>query len=383
MYVDADDQPEDDERIMEVAIDQSVTCGQLEMNPFYTEHHFRGPWHSSPLQFASYIAPKLPPDCYQGFAVLSTPYYNPVRLVEGMNMLDQLTKGHALFGLGSGFPGIEPSGMGLTVEHHGSSRASDEAIEVMQRLWDFKNGDVAYEYQTERYSGTLVKRVVPAPYHKHHPHVIVTARRPSALRRAAENGWPIFVGVGAGDDEVLEQLSIYRSALATAGHPQEVIDECMRWSCYDLHDITVADSDEEAQANAERGRIERNIFRDKATARNRRLEEVNSIAAELGERGPQTSGYGRSRAGGHAATPVGNPDTVARRIQQISDWGVSHILLRFTGEWSGETRDVAEKSMRLFHQEVMPRFRDIAPLADPLAVDLNGLGELQRTAATH
>src|SRR5437588_10979868 len=107
MYLDNEDRPEDDERILQVAIDQSLTCGELEMNPFYTEHHFRGPWHSSPMQFASYIAAKLPPERYQGFAVISTPYYNPVRLVEGMNLLDQLTRGHALFGLGSGFPGIE------------------------------------------------------------------------------------------------------------------------------------------------------------------------------------------------------------------------------------------------------------------------------------
>ena len=40
--------------------------------------------------------------------------------------------------------------MGLTVEHHGSSRASDEALEVMQRLWDYKNGDPAYDFETDQ-----------------------------------------------------------------------------------------------------------------------------------------------------------------------------------------------------------------------------------------
>ena len=104
MYLDSEDRANNDERILEIAIDQSLTCGQLDMNPFYTEHHFRGSWHSNPMQFASYMAPQLPPERYFGFAVISMPYYHPVRMVEQMNLLDQLTKGHALYGLGSGFP---------------------------------------------------------------------------------------------------------------------------------------------------------------------------------------------------------------------------------------------------------------------------------------
>ena len=99
MYLDVQDRPEDDEKILDVAIDQSLTAAELGMNPFYTEHHFRGSWHSNPMQFASYLAPQIPKDCYLGFAVLSMGFYHPVRLVEQMNLLDQLTKGTALYGL--------------------------------------------------------------------------------------------------------------------------------------------------------------------------------------------------------------------------------------------------------------------------------------------
>lgn len=370
MYVDSADRPEDDERILQIAIDQSLTCAEMGMNPFYTEHHFKGPWHSNPMQFASYMAPQLPSDCYLGFAVLSTPFYHPVRLVEQMNLLDQLTKGHALYGMGSGFPGIEPPGMGLSVEHHSSSRASDEALDVMQRLWDYRNGDPPFSFETERYRGEVVKRPAPAPYHKHHPHVIVTARRTEALERAAQNGWPIFVGGGQGDDQfLLQQLAAYREALCAADHPQEVIDECMRWTCYDAHDISVADSDRVAQANAQLARAERNSFRDIATARDARLGNAMAIDAELG---PRERVPGRPRGGGGGGDHgfIGNPDTVAGRIQQLSDWGINHFLLRFSGEWSGTTQPISEKSMRLFHQEVMPRFADVGPLQDPLAVRL-------------
>ena len=85
MYVDVgDDKGATDERILDAAVEQSLLAGKLGFNPWYTEHHFRGPWHSSPLQFAAYIAPQLPPGRRLGFGVLSVPYYHPVRLAEQM-----------------------------------------------------------------------------------------------------------------------------------------------------------------------------------------------------------------------------------------------------------------------------------------------------------
>jgi alkanesulfonate monooxygenase SsuD/methylene tetrahydromethanopterin reductase-like flavin-dependent oxidoreductase (luciferase family) len=288
-----------------------------------------------------------------------------------MNLLDQLTQGHALYGLGSGFPGLEPAGMGLSVEHHGSSRAADEALDVMQRLWDYRNGDPAYSFATERYQGTIVKRPVPAPYRKHHPHVIVTARRPAALARAAQAGWPMFVGTfdDGNDARSLEQLGTYRQALAAGGHSQDVITECMRWTCYDVMSVALADTDEEAQANAQMARAERNAFRDIFTERNSRLADAIPVAEELGQRQPAPTKSRPPDERGRAEF-IGSPDTVARRIQQLSDWGINHLLLRFMGEWSGQTKAVAENSMRLFNKEVMPRFKHIPPLNDPLAVDL-------------
>src|SRR5262245_48483312 len=120
-YVDADSSPEDDERILALAIEEAVEFGRHGLYPWSTEHHFRGPWQSSPLQLMTHVAPLLPPGCHVGFGVLSVPFYHPVRLVEDMNLLDQLTRGRAVFGLGSGFPGgVEAPGLGVEDEHHSS-----------------------------------------------------------------------------------------------------------------------------------------------------------------------------------------------------------------------------------------------------------------------
>lgn len=367
MYLDREGDVRDDENILACAIDQSLMAADLGINPFFTEHHFRGAWHSTPMQFASYLAPQIPADRYLGFAVISMPMYHPVRLVESMNLLDQLTKGRALFGVGSGFPGIEPTAMGLNPEHHLSGRASTEALTIMEKLWDYKDGDPEYAFETERYSGKIVKRITPSPYRRRRPTMIVTAGRDDALQRAASNGTPAFLGSFGDHDFLVRQLRDYRKLLAGAGHSPEIVEDCMRWSTYDQMNIVVAESDEEAFQAAEMARVEKAEYLESFTRRNAGLALGKEVAAEIGD------SASRLKAVMGPGQLIGSPDTVAAGIQRIADLGVNHILLRFMGEWTGRTRSVAEKSMKLFGKEILPRFKDKPPLKDPLSLDLDAV----------
>ena len=358
MFLPPEDGPETDERILDVAIEQSLLAGELGFNPWFTEHHFRGPWHSNPMQFAAYIAPQLPPGRYLGFGVLSTPYYHPVRLVESMNLLDQLMHGRTLYGLGSGFPGVEPAGLGVDAAYHGSGRAAEETLEVVQRLWEFKTGDPEYTFETPTQRGTIRRRVTPAPYRKPHPTVIRTASRNAAVVKAAQNGWPAFLGTFGSESPLAEQTRTYRQALAAANHPQDVIEHCLRWCTVDWLSVAVAETDAQAQANAEAAKAERMAIR------HRFIEAHGAV------RGPAVHAAGASpKLDGFAAgddmreTIAGSPETVAAKVQELVDLGINHLLIRFLGEWAGETRSISETSMRLFAREVIPRFRDVAPLA--------------------
>ncbi len=357
MYVPAGaDNAEADERILNIAIEQTLTAAELGFNPWFTEHHFRGPWHSNPIQFASYIAPQISPERYLGFGVLSVPFYNPVRLVESMNLLDQLTKGRALFGLGSGWAGAEPDAMGIAPEYHANSRAADETLEIVQSLWNFQTGDQPLVYETPLYRGTIRRRVTPAPYRRARPTVIRTAGRDSSVIAAAQKGWPAFLGTFAAESPLEQQIKLYRQTLAASNHSQQVIEECLRWCTCDWLAVVVANTDEEAQALAAEARAEHLVFRDAYVAANGPMhgpvvkpkKEVSNQKAYL--------------AGGDMIELIaGNPDTVAKRVQELADTGINHLLVRFLGEWPGKTRYISEQSMRLFSQHVAPRFRDLAP----------------------
>ncbi len=366
MYVAVEDAPEADERILGIAVEQALLAAELGFNPWFTEHHFRGPWHSNPIQFASYIAPQIASERYLGFGVLSIPYYHPVRLVESMNQLDQLTKGRTLYGLGSGFPGIEPAGLGIDAEYHRSGRAAEDTLEVMQRLWEFRTGDPEYVFETPTQRGAIRRRVSPAPYRKRHPIVIRTASRDASVVKAAQKGLPAFLGTFSAESPLQDQIRAYRKVLAVSNHPREVVEECLRWCTCDWLAVVVADTDRAAQERAAQAKAEH------LTMRNTYIERYGAILGPVVSRRPGQAHAAAYAAGGDMANIIaGNPDTVAAKVQELVDLGINHLLVRFLGEWPGETRSISETSMRLFSREVMPRFTNIPPLSDPLALDLS------------
>ena len=356
MYVPVDEDIESDERILGIAVEQALMAAELGYNPWFTEHHFRGPWHSSPIQFASYIAPQISPERYLGFGVLSVPFYNPVRLVESMNLLDQLTKGRTLYGLGSGWAGAEPDAMGIEAGYHANSQAAEETLAIVERLWDFKTGDPAFVYDTPLHRGTIKRRVTPSPYRKRHPTVIRTAGRDASVITSAQKGWPAFLGAFSAESSLQDQIRLYRSTLAAANHAPDVVEECLRWCTCDWLAVVVANTDEEARALAAEARAEHLVMRNNYIAQN------GPMHGPVAKPKPQQSNQASYAAGGDMVGVIaGTPDTVAAHVQALADVGINHLLLRFLGEWPGKTRHISEQSMRLFSRHVAPRFRDIAP----------------------
>ena len=69
----------------------------------------------------------------------------------------------------------------------------------------------------------------------------------------------------------------------------------------------------------------------------------------------------------------GSPDTIAKRMQGLAEVGLGNVLMSFNnGLYDAERRKRSEKSMKLFVDEVMPRFTSMKTPSDPLAIDLGG-----------
>jgi alkanesulfonate monooxygenase SsuD/methylene tetrahydromethanopterin reductase-like flavin-dependent oxidoreductase (luciferase family) len=344
-YVD----PADDHRIIEMTVEQSVWLAELGYNVWFTDHHFKGPWNSNIMQFAAFVLPRIPRERYVGFGVLSIPFYHPLRLIESMNLLDHLGEGRVLFGVGSGWQGTEPAGLGIDPEYHASGKAAEDTLDVMRRLWSFRDGDPEYTFSIGHYSGTVKRRVMPAPYTKPHPTVIRTATREPAIVRAAHLGLPAFLGVLGAD--LREQIRIYGAALAEANHPPEIEQNCLRWCSVDWLSLCVAETDEEAKAREKLAQAEQMAMRRQYIARYGRLDGP-VMTQKAGKSTAEDYSKGLDMVGSIA----GSPDTVAAKIQELVDLGIHHMHVRFIGEWTGETHQIVKDSAELFAREIIPRF---------------------------
>ena len=130
---------------------------------FLTEHHMstHNPFQNS-LQFGSFLAPQLR-QAYVGLSVANIAVHQPVRFVESCNLLDQLTHGRTIIGMGTG---LVPSEF-LAFGRDPATRSAlfEETLEVVLRIWDFKAGDAAVRIQPRPPSaGRSANRCTPAPY---------------------------------------------------------------------------------------------------------------------------------------------------------------------------------------------------------------------------
>jgi alkanesulfonate monooxygenase SsuD/methylene tetrahydromethanopterin reductase-like flavin-dependent oxidoreductase (luciferase family) len=349
MFLPHNDDPVDDRRIIDMTIAQTIWLAELGYNPWFTDHHFKAPYNSDPMQFAAHMVPQIPSDRYVGFGVLSIPFYHPLRLVESMNLLDNLTKGRVLFGVGSGWQGTEPAGLGVDEAYHASGSMAEDQLDVMEKLWAFKYGDPEYSFQVGANKGRIKRRVMPAPYSKPYPILIRAATREPALIRAAQKGWPAFLGIFGSD--LAHAMQVYRTALEAANHTPEVKERCLRWCSFDWLGVTVADTDEEAIERDKLAKAEQIAIRTDWIQRHGRLDGP-VIKPTAGK----STADAFAKGGDHVGTIAGSPATVAKKVQALVDAGIGHLHLRFLGEWAGETRYIAKTSAELFAKEVMPRF---------------------------
>src|SRR6476469_7543201 len=93
--------PGQDRYVLQASIAHAVLAEELGLAAvFQPDHHFTGyaPWASDSFVLAAYLAATLK-KVHFGFSVTSVPLHHPIRFVERINLLDQLTEGRLLVGV--------------------------------------------------------------------------------------------------------------------------------------------------------------------------------------------------------------------------------------------------------------------------------------------
>lgn len=351
--------PEQDRRLMKDLEGHAMRASEGGFQAiFLPDHHFNGymPMASDSFIFAAYLAAKMP-HMHFGFSVVSVPLHHPVRFTERVNLLDQLTDGKLLVGVGSGTTPEEM--IGFAVNYKEASQLAERNLEIAEQLWAKRMDDPAVVIDNGPYQGRVLQRITPAPYSPRHARLMPVAMKESSARRAAVHGWPAFIPAFTppqifGNEpftHVKKYFDAYKGMLLEAGHSDQVVADALGWSTHTYQCVHVAETDEQARAELEiilRGyqdAIDReNEFnaRAESDAANKK-SDVNISALDEGWIGTWCL--------------YGSPETVIEHLRPYAELGIGNILCgTTTGPLTEQRLAYADQTVDLLARKVLPAF---------------------------
>ena len=323
---------------------------------FMPDHHFNGymPIASDSFIFAAYLAAQMP-DMHIGFSVVSVPLHHPVRFVERINILDQLTDGKILVGVGSGTTPEEMIGFG--VNYSEAKGISDRNLEIAEELWAKSMDDPAIEIDNGPHKGRVIQRIAPVAYSQRHAPLMPVAMSEGSTRRAGKNGWPAFIPaftppkIGGTEPfkHVEKYFGAYKEALMAENHDDAVVDRALSWTTHTYQCVHVAETDEQAREELEtilcayQDAIER--------------EAEFNARAESDDANKKTDRTPNALSEDWIGTwcLYGSPETVVEHLKPYKELGIGNILCgTLTGPLTEEKLRLGDQTLELIANRVMP-----------------------------
>ena len=332
--------PAKDGAVIDDAVSEAKLADRLGADVVWlAEHHFDGiSVYGDPIVLAGALAAALP-GAALGFAVIQTALHHPIRLAEQMALLDHLTKGKLIVGLGRGSSFNIYDYQGFGIDHHEAQARLDEAEAIMLKAWT----EDAFDHNG-RFWQVQVPMLRPRPYTKPHPAVVRGSSTDGSLIELARQGKPWMMNVQS-LETTARRVELYRRTMLESGFSEAAVKANLAAS-WVWRNFYIADSDDTAE------RIGISAFetmtRTRAEMRERYAAMGQSIAV------PRHDLPGSRKARGEGLI-FGSPATVSEDIAGVDKLGIGGIIGTF--RLGPMSYDVAAESLTLFFEKVAPQFR--------------------------
>jgi alkanesulfonate monooxygenase SsuD/methylene tetrahydromethanopterin reductase-like flavin-dependent oxidoreductase (luciferase family) len=314
-------------RLLESADRAGFFCYHL------AEHHSTplgmGP---SPNVFLAALAMRTK-QIHMGPLVYLLPLYHPVRLVEEICMLDNLSGGRLEIGVGRGVSPYELAHMNVNFLE---SRAifEDSLKAIVKGLRERK---IVHQGEYHRFTSTPIEL---APKQHPNPPFWYGASTPEGLNFAARHRMQIVTG---GPNKVVKGTAEAYGAMLERyrDHPDDLNPRIRHPKIGAVRHCFVADNDHDAEEIATPAyRVYYNnivkLWRDFGTIPTLFTDDLQ-------------------RARGGDAAIIGSPGTVRDKVAAyFEESGTTYLVLSFA--WGGLTHEQSRRSLDLFASEVMPQF---------------------------
>ena len=328
-------------RLFEESIEQIQYSEQMGFDfVLVAEHHFSN-YGMSPAPLLQSLAIAQRTKRIQiATAVLVLPIWQPLRLAEEVAVLDNLTDGRFICGIGRGYQPHELARYGVTVEE--SRTRFNECLDVLIRAWTC---ETSFTYDGEYVQIPHEVVVWPNPLQKPHPPLWVAGSSADAIKLAAERDIvPITTGF-LGPDGIREAAALWMQKRQASGKPIDNLEMGVQTITH------VAESDEEARANIGYARWQ-----------NRAGRALNRLAVADGRVLPGPYEDEPDDEGLWSRLFYGSPESVLAKFKPLAESGAT-----FVSTWmmvGGMEHEKIMKSIRLMGEHVIPALKDLRPLED-------------------
>jgi len=312
------------------------------------EHHFTD-YTMCPdvLQFLTYMAGRSP-RLQLGSMVVVLPWHDPMRVAEEVSMLDNISGGRLILGLGRGAGKVEFDGFRQSMDD--SRTRFVESAEMLLR--GLETGYCEYDGQFVKQPRAAIR---PAPFKSFRGRTYAAAVSPDSMPVVAKLGIGILVIPQKPWKEVAAELETYRGIYRQVNGADAPAPICAGWTfCDPSHDRA------EEMARRYIGGYYQTV-----------LDHYHFEADHL----KTTKGYEYYGKMSEKIATYGT-DKVIDFFMNLQVWGtpgecyekIVDVRRRVGNEtfvgvfsYAGMPYDEAERNMRLFAREVMPELRKIRP----------------------
>ncbi len=330
--------PDRDGAVIEETMREALLSERLGIDTLWlAEHHFDGNCaYVDPVSFAAAVAAATQ-RIRIGFAVAQMSLHHPIRIAEQFSLIDNISKGRLIIGMGRGTAYNIYEYQGYGIDHEEAQARFEEAETIMRKAWTSD----AFTHQG-RFWDLNVPILRPRPYTKPHPVLITAASGEKSIVELGRQGRPFLMNVQS-NAETIRRVDAYRQAMHEAGHDEGAVAKNLGES-WIWRNVFVAETDAEAE------RIGIPAFEamqeHRAAMRKRVYTEQGAMMPSHGPATPPAR-----TVAGHALI-CGSPSTVAEKLAEIEAIGVGGVIMAF--RLGPMPYEIAANSLTLFMQQVSP-----------------------------
>lgn len=311
------------------------------------EHHFSG-YTMCPnvSQFLSYMAGRTT-RVKLGSMVMVIPWHHPVRIAEEVSVLDQMSGGRAVLGIGRGLGRVEFEGFGVDM-NESRERFIEYAEAIISGL---DTGVIEYDGKHLRQKRIEVR---PKPVASFKGRVYASAVSPESARIMARLGIGIMIIAQKPWEKTIEELNMYREIYREMNNGAEAPKPLMVSFVACHEDASVADEMHRKYIRGySRSALEHYEFHNKGLADIKGYEYYGALARNIEKHGVESfvNFLADLQVWGTPAQVFENMMEIRRRIDAA---GFINVF-----SYGGMPYDLAVNNMELFSRTVLPRLKAV------------------------